>query len=102
MHSQFVACIIIVLLHLGRQLASQVTHSGHTYQLVSGQDADDTASPFDKYAAYIECGQDNSCGYVAKEKSGGKFIIKKNGEKLNAARYTTVWKKINNGKNYDS
>ena len=88
----------VILCLLGCQSFSQLTTSGNMYQLVSGNNTDDSISPFEKFTAYFECGRDNGCGYVAKEKADGKFVKKRVGDALNETGYSAIWKKKSSGK----
>ena len=63
------------------------------YELVTGQDSDDDVSASAKFTAYFDCWQDDSCLYVAKEKSSGTFELRKAGEVFNKDKYSAVWKK---------
>ena len=93
-----VECILAILCFLGCQSLSQLTTSGNLYQLISGNDTDGSTSSFAKFTAYFQCGQDNWCGYVAKEKTSGKFVMKRIDDALNEARYSSIWKKKVSGK----
>ena len=93
MHLKIVALLILVLCQVEQRLLSQLTTAGYMYQLVAGKDNDDDVSAFAKFTAYIDCWQDDSCLYVVKEKSSGKFALKKTGEMLNNGKYFAVWKK---------
>ena len=68
------------------------------YELISGKDAGDSTSSFEKFTAYFECGQDDGCGYVAKEKSSGMFVKERIGEAMNISKYSAIWKKRMSGK----
>ena len=98
MHLQSVEYILLVLCHLWHPLMSQLTTSGQMYELVSGKDTDDNTSSFEKFIAYFECGQDDGCGYVAKEKSSGMFVKGTIGKAMNISKYSAMWKKRISGK----
>ena len=89
---------LAILCFLWHQSLSQLTTSGNMYQLVSGNDTDDNTSPFEKFTAYFECGQDYGCGCVAKEKAGGTFVKKTIDDALDETRYSAIWKERASGK----
>ena len=102
MHLKIVVFLLLVLCQLGKRLLSQLTTAGYMYELVAGQDSNDDVSASAKFTAYFECWQDDSCLYVAKEKSSGKFLLKKTGEVVNKDDYSAVWKKNTVGMLYIS
>ena len=93
MHLKMVLLLLLGLCQLGLQFLSQLTTAGYMYELVAGQDNDDGVSASAKFTAYFDCWQDESCLYVAKEKSSGKYLVKKPGDTLNKDEYSAVWKK---------
>ena len=98
MDLKIVVGLLLVLCQLGQRLLSQHTTAGYIYQLVHGKDNDDDVSAFAKFTAYIDCWQDDSCLYVAKEKRSGTFVLMKTGEMLNNDKYFAVWKKNSLGR----
>ena len=99
MHPVKVECILVTLCFLWYQSLSQLTTSGSMYQLVSGNDVEDITTSLEKFTAYFECGQDNGCHHVAREKADGDFVQKGIGDALNETRYSAIWKKRLSGKN---
>ena len=102
MHLKIVVFLLLVLCQLGKRFLSQLTTAGYMYELVAGQDSNDDVSASAKFTAYFDCWQDDSCLYVAKEKSSGKFLLKKTGEVVNNDDYSAVWKKNTVGMLYIS
>ena len=102
MHLKMVLFLVLALCQLGKGFLSQLTTAGYMYELVAGQDSNDDVSASAKFTAYFDCWQDDSCLYVAKEKSSGKFLLKKTGEIVNNDDYSAVWKKNTVGMLYIS
>ena len=93
MHLKTVVLLLLALCYFGQQLLSQLATAGHMYELVAGKDSDDDVSASSKFTAYFDCWQDDSCLYVAKEKSSGRFVLRKAGAMFNEDKYFAVWKK---------
>ena len=84
---------------LASQVKSQLSTTGYVFEPVSGNDQEDSISS-ERFTTYHACWGMGECGFVAKRTSDGKFVKLRIGVTLNSTKYSKIWKKRMEGKEY--